>query len=88
MLVAVEVFNESGSGISTSSEILASGNGAHVSTLVCQWLLTMGGRLLLICYSLFLVLVFARFVADGPLNSLNAWSKSPPLGLRREVGFT
>ena len=88
MSVAVEVCNESGSGISTSSEILASGDGAHVSTLVCQWLLIMGGRRLLICYSLLLVLAFARFVADGPLNILNAWSRSLSLGLRRGIAFT
>ena len=88
MSMAVEVGDEGGSGISTSSEILASGDGAHVSTLVGQWLLIMGGRRLVICYSLLLVLAFARFVADGPLNSPNAWSSSLPLGLRRGIGFT
>ena len=88
MSVAVEVGNEGGSGISTSSEIIAPGDGAHVSTFVCQWLLIMGGRRLLICYSLLLALAFSRVVAKCLLNILDAWSRSLPLVLRRGIAFT
>ena len=49
MAVLVQVINESRSGISSSSEVLASGNGAHVSSGVHREPLILGEAQVVFC---------------------------------------
>ena len=87
MAVLVEVINESGSGISSSSEVLASGDGAHVSSVVHREQLIIGEAQMVFCYPRLFGEAFAFFVGYGFLRGLNVRSEGFHLRLSGLVGF-
>ena len=87
MAVLVEVINESGSGVSTSSDIFAAGDGAHVSPGAHRQPLTVGGARVVFCYPWLFDQVFSYYASDGFSNSLDVWSESFHLRLNGEIAF-
>ena len=72
--MAVEVANKSGSGISTSSEVLASLDRAHVSLCAIKKPLISSARLVLFCYLGLFTKLFAWFVSYELSRGFNVWS--------------